>query len=550
MTFSAIMLTLYKFHSYLLRPPAKAKCPKKLVAQRTAEKGFDFMSSLPVELIQEIIRYLDSGGIKMLQLCCTRLRDVAKEVIWEHVDLNTSLLVRDQHMGRFMGSNCETTCYPFCLYSHHNCKKTCIAITTDNIKSVVNQILNFGASSLPFEVTRVLTFHIDEYTFPGLFSSEQENYEYHADMASLFFEWFLEMIAPEMFPRLQLIEFTSGTSHTPLRVVNSLVQLLRSKFINVDFNIEASPNDIQTDISDLFWPSLKVLKLFNGSQSENPAKIRRLIETKNLPSAVKTFFFHSENGTVIDTKVFERFFSTATNLKVLSIKGFRTFQADLTWVPKSVQIISIDNQNTYSAKKSNDIPPMFADCSQPVTTLPKVTYLRLIEPPYMPQFAKLPNLQKLVLCGTGQNHEFEVLVDNLSQNSPHIVQLTCRFMSYQQISKLIRAFPSLKSVVVECSSGNDLAGFKAFLNAVKNLSFIHLSISHIMDQWSCWDFQFSLENALRNCPNPCTILVDTPIPGIADRKITAPIFDGYSRVHLLKPVYSVDSNVLTTYCTS
>ncbi|KAA8916643.1 hypothetical protein TRICI_001269 [Trichomonascus ciferrii] len=542
------MLTLYKFQSYLLRPPSKAKCAKKLVAQRTAENGVDFLSSLPIELIKEVIGYLGSEDIKTIQLCCTRLRDVAKEVIWEHVDLNTSLLVRDNHMGRFMGSNCETTCYPFCLYSHHNCKKICISVTTDNIKSFLNQVLASGDGSLPFDVVKVLSFHVDEYTFPGLFSSDQEACEGHDDPASHFFEWFIEMITPEMFPRLRLIELTSGTSHTPLRVVNSLVRLLRAKFKNVDFNVEASPNDIQADISDLFGPSLKVLKLFNGPHAENPAKIRRLIESKQLCSSVSTLFIHSEIGILFDTKVLERFFSKATNLKVLSIKGFRTFQSDLTWVPKSVQIISIDNQNTYSGKKPNELPPVFAHCSQPVTTLPQVTYLRLIEPPYMPQFASFPNLQKLVLCGTGQNHEFEVLVDNLARNSPHIVQLTCKFMSYQQISKLITSFPSLQSVVVECSLRNDLDGFKAFLNAVKGLSFIHLSISHIMDQWSCWDFQFSLENALKNCPNPCTILVDTPIAGIADYKVTTPIFDGYSRVHLFKPVYFVDSNVLTNYC--
>lgn len=541
------MLTLYKFHSYLLRPP-KARCPKKLATQRTAEEQFDFLSSLPVELIQGVIGYLDSGDIKSLQLCSTWLRDVAKDVIWEHVDLNTSLVVRGKHMGKFMGSNCEKTCYLFCLHSHHNCKKTSIAITADNIQSVFNQVMNTGAGALPFDVVKVLSFHIDEYTFPGLFSSDHEEYEGQDDTVSHLFEWFLKMITPRMFPRLRVIELTSGTSHTPLRVVHSLVRLLRVKFPNVDFNVEASPNEIQTDISDLFCANLKVLKLFNGSHSENPAIIRSLIENKHLSSGVQTLFFHSEKGIVLDTKMLESFFSTASNLKVLSVKGLRTFQADLTWVPKSVQIISIDNRNTYSGKRPNEIPPIFADCSQPVTTLPQVTYLRLIEPPYMPEFAKLPNLQKLVLCGTGQDHEFEVLVDNLSRNSPHIVQLTCKFMRYEQISTLVRAFRSLKSVVVECSSGDDLEGFKAFLNEVSDLSFIHLSITHIMDQWSCWDFQFSLENALKNNPNLGTILVDTPVPGIADFKVTVPIFDGYSRVHLLKPVYTVDSNILINYC--
>lgn len=515
--------------------------------------SIDFLN-LPVELVQETVQYLTTDDLKTLQLTCSALRRIVKPYLWEHLDINTSLRIvnsdptpRFKYIGKHLGNDCSQVCFPHCLYCHHNCKKHYISVNAENIQEVMDHYLLVG---LPLDQIRVLSFHIDEYTSPELLSPNQDEKE---DPYSSSFARFINSItnSPELFPRLKLIEITSGPAYMPWNVVTRLTSVLAGSFGNhIKLNIEASPFEISTNVSDLFsYPKSNTLKLFSGDCEENRRRFEELMNTTTLPQSVRTLFLHYEHFSpmIIDNETLKQFLSNASSLKVVSLKGMKTSQSNLTWVPDTVEAISLDNNYSLNHEESDNNkikpgivtpPALFAHLSLPAVTLSNVQYLRLINPPYMPNFPKLPQLEKLVISGSGSVHALEVLKDNFSKTKPPLKQLTCKYMSYRMIGEFVDIFPSLSSLVVEEAIDEELDWMIDLINkkSIENgLHFAHLSISNLCPSNIDIIEQYLMESRLINSigllRRHTRLLIDTPLSSSRLYE-NLPVFDGYSRSSL------------------
>uniref|UniRef100_A0A060TC76 ARAD1D37444p n=1 Tax=Blastobotrys adeninivorans TaxID=409370 RepID=A0A060TC76_BLAAD len=499
---------------------------------------------LPSEIVDEVVQNLSFSDLKNLQVTSSGLRRHATRALWAHVDINASVGldpgVRPQ-MAPYLGSDCQSVCFPSSLECHHNCRRGYVPVNTFNIEALwKTSVTGQGPHGMPFNYVQCLSFYLDD-TSPillGQLNNPAGGSGGNGASPDLLFKWFLLQVVPRYFTNVKVVEINTGYRCVSVDILQAVVSYASTVFPGAALNVEAwIPNGPTSHCDlDIITPTSKNLRLFFGTDPSHKKTLANIL-TRPLPSGTESLFLHINSDIEVPRWVLINFFKNCSNLKVLSIKGILCEEMD--WIPQCVEKLCIDcNDNGCVSSPKYHTPS--------VTLLPSVTYLRIINASNIPIFPlQLPNVTKFVISGKGDQSSLEVVCQTVLKHAKNVQQLTCRGIPYAAITNLALRCPGLTSMVAE-SDGSDPENAIQLVATLEGLHFLYLDLKAFVNMGG--DALSLMKLILQNSPQMETLLIDHQcalLPRL--RRAKEPINDGYSRVLLLNKAFSLDVPKFRSY---